>query len=97
MTNNPTERYHYLLIQEYSEALKGLSPEYSAQENLEWLWGSFSQIENSNLELQSGLCQLALHFGRSALNSPDVENILAASGLETQAKLEQIMAVLQPT
>lgn len=87
--------YKQKLLEHYEPEFKALSPEYEAEENLDWLWSSFNSIENADEELICGLSQIALHYGRSRLGETDIDQILHHPQLSNQQKLEAVIEQVQ--
>ena len=88
-------KYKELLLEEFSGELLALEPADSAKSNLDWLWNRATSLGADNDEIRAVLCQLAIHFGVSALNAPCVGKILSDTELSTRQRIQALSDCLQ--
>ena len=94
-----SQKYKKLLLEAHEEELKALDVYQSAESNLDWLWSSVQKLGLSSEagiddEIGCALCQLSLHYGRSALEQVEVMTILNQTDMNNQQKIEAIVYCL---
>jgi hypothetical protein len=90
-----TQTYKQQLLKEYEQALKDLDVYQTLESNLDWLWGSVKNLNPAMDErTQCALCQLALYYSRSALETAEVISLLNDTSLEAQARIEGVVDYL---
>lgn len=87
--------YKRMLLESFSTELQNIEPGDTADSNLEWLWSRATRLGADNDEIRAVLCQLAIHFGVSALNTPCISQILNDAERDQHHRIQAMVDCLQ--